>query len=225
MTGIDHLANRNSRAAVAAAERLRNSGMELLEPRCMLSVNVTTWHNDLTRQGLNSNETILTPANVNSSTFGKLFSYAVTGQVYAEPLYVSNLAIPGQGTHNVVFVATQNNDVYAFDAVNNGAGGGQLWHVNLGLAATRRTLLRQSGMDPDLRRHHPASRNHQHSGDRFGDEHDVHRFVHERWWRQLFAPHLGARYHDRCDKAAPKLVAASIQGTSVDNVALRHDYF
>ena len=112
----------------------------------MLSVNVLTWHNDLTRQGLNSTETVLTPANVNSSTFGKLFSYAVTGQVYAQPLYVSNLAIPGQGTHNVVFVATENNDVYAFDAVNNGAGGGQLWHVNLGpgaAAAAEAYVLRQ----------------------------------------------------------------------------------
>src|SRR4051794_31066474 len=110
-------------------------GIEQLEPRCMLSVNVTTWHNDLTRQGLNNNETILTPTNVNSGSFGKLFSYAVTGQVYAEPLYASNLNMGGLGTHNVVFVATENNDVYAFDAVNNGAGGGQLWHVNLGLAA------------------------------------------------------------------------------------------
>src|SRR4051794_27955230 len=110
-------------------------GIEQLEPRCMLSVNVTTWHNDLTRQGDNTAETILTPANVNSGNFGKLFSYAVTGQVYAEPLYASNLNMGALGTHNVVFVATENNDVYAFDAVNNGAGGGLLWHVNLGLAA------------------------------------------------------------------------------------------
>ncbi|HVT28060.1 MAG TPA: LamG-like jellyroll fold domain-containing protein, partial [Lacipirellulaceae bacterium] len=64
-----------------------------------------------------------------------LFSYNVTGQVYAEPLYVSNLNMGALDTHNVVFVATENNDVYAFDAVNNGAGGGLLWHVNLGLAA------------------------------------------------------------------------------------------
>src|SRR6476660_5796253 len=138
MTGKDDLANRNLQPS---ARRRRGGmptklGIETLEPRCMLSVNVTTWHNDLTRQGLNTNETILTPANVNSGTFGKLFSYAVTGQVYAEPLYVSNLAMGVLGTHNVVFVATQNNDVYAFDAINNGAGGGQLWHVNLGPAAT-----------------------------------------------------------------------------------------
>jgi hypothetical protein len=110
--------------------------LEQLEMRRLLSVNVLTWHNDLTRQGLNSNEVALTPANVNSTDFGELLSYPVTGQVYAQPLYVSNLAIPGQGTHNVVFVVTENNDVYAFDANSNaGASGGLLWHVNLGLAA------------------------------------------------------------------------------------------
>ncbi|HEX5472066.1 MAG TPA: LamG-like jellyroll fold domain-containing protein, partial [Lacipirellulaceae bacterium] len=64
-----------------------------------------------------------------------LFSYAVTGQVYAQPLYVSNLNMGALGTHNVIFVATENNDVYAFDADNNGAGGGLLWHLNLGKAA------------------------------------------------------------------------------------------
>jgi Concanavalin A-like lectin/glucanases superfamily len=110
--------------------------LEQLEPRQMLSVNVLTWHNDLTRQGLNSAEVELTPANVNTSTFGKLFSYSVEGQIYAQPLYVSNLAIPGQGTHNVVFVATEHNDVYAFDAdSNSGASAGLLWHVNLGSSA------------------------------------------------------------------------------------------
>ena len=99
----------------------------------MFAANVLTWHNDLARTGLNSAEVSLTPANVNSSTFGQLFSYPVTGQVYAQPLYVSNLAIPGKGTHNVIFVATENNDVYAFDAnSNSGAGAGVLWHVNLG---------------------------------------------------------------------------------------------
>jgi hypothetical protein len=131
MTGSEHTANVKRFSRRHGGGKQAKLGLEQLEPRCMLSVNVTTWHNDLTRQGLNTNETILTPANVNSATFGKLFSYAVTGQVYAEPLYVSNLAIAG-GIRNVVFVATENNDVYAFDAVNNGAGGGQLWHVNLG---------------------------------------------------------------------------------------------
>lgn len=117
--------------------RLRwSAAIERLEARNLLSVNVTTWHNDLTRQGLNSSEVALTPANVNSTSFGRLFSYPVEGQVYAQPLYVSNLAIPGQGTHNVVFVATQHNDVYAFDAdSNSAANNGVLWHVNLGASA------------------------------------------------------------------------------------------
>jgi hypothetical protein len=118
-------------------ERWRRALIEALEPRQLLSVNVLTWHYDAARSSLNSNEQSLTPANVNSSSFGELLSYPVTGQVYAQPLYVSNLAIPGQGTHNVVFVETMTNDVYAFDANSNaGPSAGLLWHVNLGTPAT-----------------------------------------------------------------------------------------
>ncbi len=110
--------------------------IELLESRQMLSVNVTSWHNDAALTGQNNNETILTPANVNSASFGELFTYPIVGQVYAQPLYVSNLNIPGQGVHNVIFVATQDNDVYALDANSDtGANAGVLWHVNLGPAA------------------------------------------------------------------------------------------
>ncbi len=98
--------------------------LEVLEDRWLPSVNVLTAHNDNNRDGLNAAETALTPADVNSSQFGKLFSVPVDGQVYAQPLYVSALAIPGQGTHDVVFVATEHDSVYAFDADS----GALLWH-------------------------------------------------------------------------------------------------
>lgn len=88
---------------------------------------VSTYHNDNSRSGFNSNETTLTPGNVNATTFGKLFAYAVDGQIYAQPLFVSNVAISGKGTHNAVFVATENNSVYAFDAESNAPNGELLW--------------------------------------------------------------------------------------------------
>ncbi|HEV2437856.1 MAG TPA: pyrrolo-quinoline quinone [Verrucomicrobiae bacterium] len=101
------------------------SGLWLPQAR---AVNVLTQHNDLARTGANTSETILTPANVNSTNFGKLFADSVDAQVYAQPLYVENLNIAG-GTHNVVFVCTENNSVYAFDADTPGI---TYWYTNLG---------------------------------------------------------------------------------------------
>ena len=90
------------------------------------NVNVLTYHNDLARSGQNLNETILTPANLNSSSFGKIGFLSVDGLVDAEPLYASGLTVSG-ATHNVVFVVTENDSAYAFDADTFS----QLWKVSV----------------------------------------------------------------------------------------------
>jgi hypothetical protein len=94
-------------------------------------VGVLTQHNDNNRTGANLNETVLNTSNVNANQFGKLFSRSVDGQIYAQPLCVPNVSIPNQGTHNVVYVATMHNGVYAFDADDPEASA-PLWRVNLG---------------------------------------------------------------------------------------------
>lgn len=90
-------------------------------PTPLGEANVLTWHMDNGRSGLNNQETILTPANLRSGKFGKLFSYLVDGYLYAQPLYASNLPISG-ARHNVVFAATEYDSVYAFDSDNFGDG-------------------------------------------------------------------------------------------------------
>ena len=85
-----------------------------------------TWHNDLARTGQNLQETVLTPTNVNYKTFGKLLSFPVDGQIFGQPLYVYNVAIPGKGTYNVIYVTTENDSVYAFDA--DGVETTALWY-------------------------------------------------------------------------------------------------
>src|SRR5205085_5199338 len=97
-------------AAVAA-------GSVLLAQFAVSQVAVPTYHNDNARTGLNAQEAILTPANVNPTKFGKLFSYAlpVGSHAYAQPLYLPNVSIGGQ-LHNVVYIATEKDIVYAFDA-------------------------------------------------------------------------------------------------------------
>ena len=107
----------------------------------LAQTNVLTQHNDIGRTGQNLTETILTPANVSSGNFGKLYSIPLDGQAYAQPLYVSSLTIGGVN-YSVLFVATENDSVYAFDT---NAGGSQLWHANLIDAAHGATL----GATPD----------------------------------------------------------------------------
>ena len=88
---------------------------------------VLTYHNDSRRTGLNPYETALTLKNVNAATFGKLFVINTDGKVDAQPLYVPDVSIPGMSTHNVLFVASEHDTVYAFDADN----GLLLWQVTM----------------------------------------------------------------------------------------------
>ena len=92
-------------------------------------VAVTTWHYDNGRSGANTNETTLTPQNVNSKEFGKLFTQPVDGAVIGQALYLPGVTIPNAGVHNVVYVATMHDSVYAFDAdTATGKNARPLWH-------------------------------------------------------------------------------------------------
>jgi hypothetical protein len=77
---------------------------------------VPTYHNDNFRSGQNTQERVLTPDNVNPGRFGRLYSFPVDGYIYAQPLYMPQVAIPGNGIHNIVIAATQHDSVYAYDA-------------------------------------------------------------------------------------------------------------
>ena len=82
------------------------------------ATDVLTYHNDNARTGQNLTELILTTSNVNSANFGKVGFYSVDGKVDAQPLYASNVAVPSNGTHNLLIVVTEHDSVYAFDADN-----------------------------------------------------------------------------------------------------------
>jgi len=101
----------------------------LAPPLATAQVNVLTDNYNNSRTNANLRETMLNTLDVEPSQFGKLFSLPVNGAINAQPLYMQGVSIPGNGTHNVVFVVTHHNDVYAFDADTQG---NSLWHTNLG---------------------------------------------------------------------------------------------
>ncbi len=113
-----------------------------------------TYHNDLARTGQNLAETVLTTTNVNTATFGRLFVRKVDADVYAQPLVVTGVDVPGKGLRNVVYVATQNDSVYAFDAeTNKGTGKKAFWKRTLrppGATAIPATLLSCDDLVPKV---------------------------------------------------------------------------
>jgi hypothetical protein len=118
-------AGTSSVSVMGVSGSLSHTATLALTVGAVVGTDVTTYHDDNSRDGLNAKETILTPANVNSATFGKLATLSVDGLVDAEPLYLSAVTINGQ-THNVLYVATEHASVYAFDADS----GAQLWKVS-----------------------------------------------------------------------------------------------
>src|SRR5690349_7960591 len=103
------------------------AAIALLSTAALGQVSVLTQHNDNSRSGNNLSETVLTTSNVNVNTFGKVFSAKVDGYIFAQPLYVPRLTIAG-AIHNVVYVATAADSVFAFDADT----GSLLWSRNYG---------------------------------------------------------------------------------------------
>jgi len=120
-----------SGSAISTSEALSHRSNRIQNSNAGSQPNVLTHRYDLGRTGANLMETRLNVANVNPRQFGKLFSRAVDGQVYAQPLYVSRMELADQSIRNVVYVVTERNSVYAFDA-DDAEAVDPLWHVNLG---------------------------------------------------------------------------------------------
>jgi outer membrane protein assembly factor BamB len=116
-----------------AAVLLLGYGVAVAQVPHAPQVEVLTQHNNNARTGANLAETTLTPANVSPAHFGLLFKHAVDDQLYTQPLVATGVKL-ADGTHDVVYVTTVNNSVYAFDA-NDGAAAEPLWHVNFGTPA------------------------------------------------------------------------------------------
>lgn len=131
------MARANMRILVALALALSCAIISPIQPQAEAQ-SVLTYHNNNARTGQNLNERILTPSNVNVNTFGKLFVIPVDGKVDAQPLYMPGVAVPNKGTHNILFIATENDSVYAVDAAN----GTLLWY---------RTLLKSGEIPSDSR--------------------------------------------------------------------------
>jgi hypothetical protein len=112
------------------------------------AVDVLTQHNDISRSGADPSEYVLTTSNVNTSQFGKLFSRVVVGQIYAQPLYVNSLTISNK-TRNVVYVCTEHNNVYAFDA-DDATASNALWQVNLGASVPIADLNNCGDLQPEV---------------------------------------------------------------------------
>jgi len=121
------IADNGSQFSVIVSRSGRNmtSGVAILT--VYAATDVLTYHNDVARTGQNLTEAILTTTNVNSASFGKLGFYPMDGLVDAQPLYASNVAIPGDGTHNLLIGATESDSVYAFDADSNTT----IWRVSM----------------------------------------------------------------------------------------------
>lgn len=126
--------------------------LSLAVPFCVgvstAQINVTTANYGISRTNANTNESILTPQAVQTS-FGKVGAFPVDGQIYAQPLYVGGLTIPGVGAKNVVFVATMNNTIYALDA-SNPASQTPLWQVNLGPAVPSAAIPDLTDINPQV---------------------------------------------------------------------------
>ncbi|PWT98310.1 MAG: hypothetical protein C5B52_12415 [Bacteroidetes bacterium] len=95
-------------------------------------LSMTIHHNDLNRTGANLSETVLNASNVNQTTFGRLWSYPVGGHVYAQPLVVSGVNIPGHGTKNVVYIVDMHNSIFAYDADDPAQANTPYWRVDYG---------------------------------------------------------------------------------------------